>query len=52
MTPQVRRFVSGLAQLEDRLLVLLDLQSLLEADAFELPDALSAQPEDRPATTA
>jgi purine-binding chemotaxis protein CheW len=47
----IRRHVSGLAQLDDRLLVLLDLDRLLEAEQSEIPDARPAESPARPTRT-
>jgi purine-binding chemotaxis protein CheW len=47
ITSVVRRFVSGLAQLDDRLLVLLDLERLFEGDDLEVHEPNRAGLEDR-----
>lgn len=51
MSAATRRFLSGLAKVDERLLVLLDLESLLESDISELPDIQHAEPEERPVGT-
>lgn len=44
MPAAIRRFISGLAKVEERLLVLLELDALLESDVFEIPESSPAAP--------
>lgn len=52
MNANTRRFISGLAKVDERLLVLLELDALLEADNFETLDLPRAEPVEKPVRSA